>query len=89
MNLGPTTGLTLDTGAGELIDILEHEHCWLPVFFPVFDPGHNVAPGDTLHATAGYRLNPDRLHPDYHIEGTLTQAAGVTLYFTGVRHFYH
>ena len=70
--------LTLDTGAGELIDILEHEHCWLPVFFPVFDPGHPVAPGDTLHATAGYRLNPDRLHPDYHIEGALTQSDGTT-----------
>ena len=31
--------LHLNTCDGEVIDILEHRHCWLPVYFPIFHPG--------------------------------------------------
>ncbi|HEY0836558.1 MAG TPA: amino acid adenylation domain-containing protein [Azospirillum sp.] len=63
--------LTLDTGGGELIDILDHEHCWLPVFFPAFHPGRAVSTGDRIDAACGAVLCEDGLHTDYYIEGTL------------------
>lgn len=63
--------LTLDTGAGERIDILENEHCWLPVFFPVLDAGMQVSAGDMIEARCGTVLCDDGCHPDYFIEGTL------------------
>lgn len=63
--------LTLDTGAGEPIDILDHEHCWLPVFFPAFHPGRGVAAGDRIAAACGAVLCEDGLHTDYYIEGTM------------------
>ena len=61
--------LTLDTGGGAPLDILEHEHCWLPVFFPAFD-GVEVRAGDRIDAVAGAVLT-DGAHPDYFVEGTL------------------
>ncbi|HYH19580.1 MAG TPA: amino acid adenylation domain-containing protein [Azospirillum sp.] len=63
--------LTLDTGGGELIDILDHEHCWLPVFFPAFHPGRGVRAGDRIDAACGAVLCEDGLHTDYYIEGIL------------------
>jgi amino acid adenylation domain-containing protein len=62
--------LTLDTGGGERIDILEHEHCWLPVFFPLFER-LPVSAGDRIEGMAGTVLSDDSLHPDYFVEGTL------------------
>lgn len=63
--------LTLDTGAGELIDILENRHCWLPVFLPAFDFGLAVAVDDVISARCGAVLCEDGVHPDYVVEGTL------------------
>jgi amino acid adenylation domain-containing protein len=62
--------LSLDTGAGERIDILEHEHCWLPVFFPAFGGMVDVAAGDRIDARSGAVLR-DGLHPDYFVEGSV------------------
>jgi acyl carrier protein len=76
--------LTLDTGAGERIDILEHEHCWLPVFFPLFDPGIDVSVNDRIEAVSGAVLSDDRLHPDYFVEGTVHRRDAAPLAF---RHF--
>ncbi|CAO3439353.1 amino acid adenylation domain-containing protein [Azospirillum doebereinerae] len=63
--------LTLDTGGGDPIDILDHEHCWLPVFFPAFHPGRSVSDGDHIEAACGAVLCEDGLHTDYYVEGTL------------------
>jgi len=68
--------LTLETGGGETLDILKHEHCWLPVFFPVFHPGLQVQSGDRIEARAGHTLNADGLHPDYFVEGVLHAKGG-------------
>jgi amino acid adenylation domain-containing protein len=62
--------LTLDTGGGERIDILEHEHCWLPVFLPAFGDAIDVTAGDRIDALAGATLC-DGLHPDYFVEGSV------------------
>jgi amino acid adenylation domain-containing protein len=66
--------LTLDTGGGETIDILEHEHCWLPVFFPLFEEGVAVRAGDRIDALSGAIVHDDAPHPDYFVEGTLFRA---------------
>ncbi len=63
--------LELETVAGVTLDILQREHCWLPVFFPVFDPGVEVSAGDTIVATCAARLCEDGLHPDYAVRGTV------------------
>jgi phthiocerol/phenolphthiocerol synthesis type-I polyketide synthase E len=65
--------LELETAAGAVLDILEREHCWLPVLFPVFDPGVEVSAGDTLVATCSARLCEDGLHPNYAVRGTLVR----------------
>ena len=61
--------LTLDTGAGEPIDILEHEHCWLPIFFPLFHPALTVRAGDRIDAIASAGLCENGRNPDYFVEG--------------------
>ena len=66
--------LTLDTGAGDEIDILKHQHCWLPVFFPVLDSRLTVAPGDQIEAVGGAVLCEDGCHPDYFVDGRLLRA---------------
>jgi amino acid adenylation domain-containing protein len=63
--------LNLETIPGVVLDILQREFCWLPVFFPVFDPGIEVSAGDTVVATCSARLCEDHLHPDYSVRGTL------------------
>jgi amino acid adenylation domain-containing protein len=64
--------LTLDTGGGERIDILEHEHCWLPLFFPLHDR-FEVRAGDRIESVSGAVVRGDAPHPDYYMEGTLSR----------------
>lgn len=66
--------LTLNTGAGEVLDILDNQHCWLPVFLPAFGSGLSVSAGDRIKTTCGARLCEDKIHPDYYIHGTLLRA---------------
>ncbi len=63
--------LTLETGGGELIDILEHEHCWLPVFLPLHAGRIAVSAGDRIDAVSGAVLHSDAPHPDYFVDGAL------------------
>ncbi|MCU1246142.1 MAG: hypothetical protein JWN02_2052, partial [Acidobacteria bacterium] len=72
--------LTLDTGGGERIDILEHEHCWLPVFFPLFER-LPLSAGDRIESVASTVLSDDSLHPDYFVEGTLHRKDSAPLPF--------
>jgi amino acid adenylation domain-containing protein len=68
--------LTLETCAGEVIDILAHEHCWLPVFFPVFDPGISVSTGDVIRAVITRAPSQNGLNPDFTIAGTIECSNG-------------
>lgn len=61
--------LTLDCGAGPVLDILQHEHCWLPVFLPLAAQGRDMACGDQIETRFGAVLSDDGLHTDYRIEG--------------------
>jgi acyl transferase domain-containing protein/acyl-CoA synthetase (AMP-forming)/AMP-acid ligase II/acyl carrier protein/SAM-dependent methyltransferase len=73
--------LNLHTIAGEVIDILEYEYCWLPVFLPVFDPGVRVSAGDRINATIERRLCGNGLNPDFRIRGRLLRTSGATVEF--------
>lgn len=65
--------LTLDCGAGETIDVLQHEHCWIPVFVPVFYPGIDVRAGDLLNVDSSRSLCENGVNPDYGISGVLSR----------------
>jgi amino acid adenylation domain-containing protein len=80
--------LTLDTLPGETIDILAHEHCWLPVYLPAFYPGVDVKRGETLTATITRTLADNRFNPDYKIEGCLARTDGTWLEFTYDAHHF-
>ncbi|HLZ89546.1 MAG TPA: AMP-binding protein, partial [Puia sp.] len=67
--------LTLESD-GTVLDTLEHEYCWLPVFVPVFYPGVAVAQGDRLEVEVERRLSANGINPDFHIRGYLRQAGG-------------
>jgi amino acid adenylation domain-containing protein len=79
--------LNLHTMAGEVIDIIEHEYCWLPVYFPVFYPGIEVSQGDIIKAVCGGTLCENQLNPDYYIQGQLIRQNGETVEFE--HHSYH
>ena len=74
--------LNLYTIDDEVIDILKHEYCWLPVFFPVFYPGVEVFTGDRIQATCTTVLSDNRLNPDYRIQGQLIRKQRPLLDFT-------
>jgi amino acid adenylation domain-containing protein/non-ribosomal peptide synthase protein (TIGR01720 family) len=65
----------------EVIDILEKEYCWLPVFVPVFYPGIKVSRGDGIRAVCVQTLNENGINPDYVIEGELIRKNGDNLRF--------
>ncbi|MCP4220708.1 MAG: hypothetical protein GY765_39135, partial [bacterium] len=63
--------LTLETIQGEVIDILEHEYCWLPMYAPVFYPGVEVNPGDEVVGTCKRYLCENGINPSFTLEGLL------------------
>lgn len=73
--------LTLHTAHDEVIDILEHEHCWLPVYLPVFYPGLEVSRGDEITAIISGTPCQNNLNPDYKIQGRLTRRRGEAIDF--------
>ncbi|MCX7792275.1 MAG: amino acid adenylation domain-containing protein [Chloroflexaceae bacterium] len=73
--------LNLYTTSEEMIDILQHEHCWIPVYFPVFPSGVMVQEGDRIEVSISSRLCSNGLNPDYRLCGRLVRASGETLEF--------
>jgi amino acid adenylation domain-containing protein len=73
--------VNLEPMLGDVIDTLEHRTNWLPVFFPAFDPGVEVVPGDTIHAVFEATLGADTVMPDYRIRGRLVRQDGEEIPF--------
>jgi amino acid adenylation domain-containing protein len=65
--------INLYTMEDEIIDTLENEYVWLPLFIPVFYPGVEVVGGDTITARCQRVLSSDGFTPDYFIHGVLTR----------------
>lgn len=68
--------LNLFTARDEVIDILDHEHCWLPVYFPAFYPGINASKGDRIEMLITSTLCENGLNPDYLVKGKLIRNSG-------------
>ncbi|MEZ4729301.1 MAG: amino acid adenylation domain-containing protein [Caldilineaceae bacterium] len=73
--------LNLHTVAGEVIDTLAHEHCWLPVYLPVFEPAVDVRAGDVIQLTCRRWLSDNGLNPEYAINGQLVRQQGEPIRF--------
>ncbi len=78
--------LNLHTMPGEVIDILKHEYCWLPVYLPVFYPGIQVSAGDVVHATCIRTLCDNGINPDFRLIGQLQQQNGKIIEFEHYSH---
>ncbi|MFL6332079.1 MAG: amino acid adenylation domain-containing protein [Pyrinomonadaceae bacterium] len=80
--------LNLYTAEDEVIDILERDYCWLPVYLPVFYPGVEVREGDRIRGTVRGLLSDNGLNLDYTIRGTLQRrhAGDVDFDYTTYHH---
>ncbi|PSB58350.1 amino acid adenylation domain-containing protein [Chamaesiphon polymorphus] len=74
--------LNLYTAPDLIIDNLDRVYTsWLPVYFPIFDPGLDVIPGDRIEATCRSRSSDNQINPDYQIEGKLIAKNGQIIPF--------
>ncbi|BAY78314.1 amino acid adenylation domain-containing protein [Nostoc linckia NIES-25] len=80
--------LNLHTIAGQQIDILENEYCWIPVYFPVFEPGIEVEEGDIIRAVCTRTLCENNLNPDYAVKGCLLKKNGEKIDFEYISYHY-
>jgi len=65
-----------------VIDSLEERTSWLPVFFPVFEPGIEVCAGDVVNLVCSSYISENGFNPDYTINGELHQQDGKIVEFT-------
>lgn len=64
-----------------IVDYLEYQSGWLPVFFPVFDSGVAVVCGDMIKARWNCQLSENGINPDYKIKGQLIKQEGEIINF--------
>lgn len=74
--------LTLETSTDVWIDILQKQHCWLPVYFPAFEAGVAVEPGDRVEAVCRRTLNTNGLNPDFELVGHIVRPGRANVPFT-------
>jgi len=72
--------LNLCTADDEVIDILDGNYCWLPVYFPVFWPGVRVKAGDTLDVVCSVMSSDNGVNPDYAVKGHLVSGGKKTAF---------
>ncbi|WP_334190627.1 amino acid adenylation domain-containing protein, partial [Noviherbaspirillum sp.] len=80
--------LNLYTAYDEVIDIIDHRYCWLPVYFPVFYPGIDVTCGDAIRMDVVSKLCDNGINPDYHLSGELIRQNGEVFSFVYSSHHY-
>jgi thioesterase domain-containing protein len=68
--------LNLYTTKDEMIDILDQEYSWLPVYFPVFYRGIEVAKGDKIQMLVTGGLSDNGVNPNYNIKGRVIRQRG-------------
>src|SRR5262249_25687003 len=73
--------LHLDMGQGEMIDILEGEYAWFPVFLPVFSPGIEVCEGAVVEGNCSSTISENGVKPDCTIKGSLRAKDGSVISF--------
>ncbi len=73
--------LNLHTVEDEVVDILEQEYCWLPVYLPVFYPGVEARQGDRIEGTVCGRMSDNNLNLDYTVTGKFVRQSGESIDF--------
>jgi amino acid adenylation domain-containing protein len=68
--------LRMELSAGEILDMAEEETAWFPIYFPLFDPGVEVEPGDRLVVECRGDLHPTKVAPNYSVRGVLARGSG-------------
>ncbi len=63
--------LNLYDQEGNYLDILEDNHCWVPVYFPALNNKLRVKKGDIIRLGCEYRLCKNELNPDYFIRAEI------------------
>lgn len=63
--------LNLFDEAGNHLDILKDNHCWVPVYFPALHNELRVKKGDVIHMSCEYRLCDNKLNPDYIVQAKI------------------
>lgn len=71
---GLILGLDVMMEEGAIVDNMKDGNTILPVYIPLFHPGIDVRPGDTVRMTIRRKLPDDGIHPDFHLEGRLERA---------------
>lgn len=74
--VGFVVWLNLHTVEEVVIDILDDEYCWLPIYLPIFYPGVAVRAGDRITATVSGRFSDNQLNLDYTVKGSLWRSSG-------------
>ncbi|MBF8271705.1 MAG: hypothetical protein HW380_810 [Magnetococcales bacterium] len=78
---GLLSWIELSTMEGVTLNSLTQAISWLPVFFPVFDSGLEVLPGERLECVNQTVLSEDGVRPDYRIRGQVVRAFGESIAF--------
>ena len=73
--------LTLYTDAEHVVDILEQQASWIPVYLPIDLSGINVVPGDKIRATIDRKLCSNGLNPDFLVQGEIIRKNHVPVPF--------
>jgi len=68
--------IQLYPSSDQLIDSLDDETSWLPVYFPLFYPGIEVVDGDIVKGDFIVTLSKNGINPDYKIIGEIILADG-------------
>ncbi|MGH9948693.1 MAG: amino acid adenylation domain-containing protein, partial [Pyrinomonadaceae bacterium] len=74
--------LNLHTSKDLVIDSINEKSSWLPVYFPAFESGLDVGPGDFISAVCHGKLSDNGINPDYGIEGYLQLSNGEKVSFS-------
>jgi amino acid adenylation domain-containing protein/natural product biosynthesis luciferase-like monooxygenase protein len=68
----------IEMSPGVVLDTIDHQASWLPVYLPIFPGGLSVRRGDVIDAEVTGALAENALNRDYSIRGTVT-GAGVVI----------
>ncbi|HZF31962.1 MAG TPA: amino acid adenylation domain-containing protein, partial [Gammaproteobacteria bacterium] len=63
--------LRLEIDASNVLDVLEDQGSWLPVYLPLSSGAVRLEVGDTIAATVERTLNDNRLNPDFVLRGRI------------------
>ncbi|HEX2093748.1 MAG TPA: condensation domain-containing protein, partial [Longimicrobiaceae bacterium] len=80
--------LRMEVAEGGVLDIMEEETAWFPVYFPLFDPGVEVVAGDRVEVECWSALSDNGVTPHYGVRGRLVRVgrADVAFDFTSWHH---